>query len=78
MKRTQILLEDSQYRQLKDEAQATGKSLSELVRICVASHLTEREKDPLFDLVGYLSAKEDKAPVDLAQRHDAYLYGDKR
>jgi hypothetical protein len=63
---------------LKDEAEATGKSLSELVRACVASHLVEREKDPLFDMVGYVRREEDKAPADLAERHDAYLYGAKR
>lgn len=75
MKRTQILLEESQYIQLKDEVSATGKSLSEIVREAIDSHLRERENDPLFDIVGSVRAKEDPAPADLGAQHDKYLYG---
>ncbi|MFQ5544200.1 MAG: hypothetical protein ACE5FY_07620 [Nitrospiria bacterium] len=76
MKRTQILLEESQYIQLKDEVSATGKSLSEIVREAIDSHLRERENDPLFDIVGSVLAKEDPAPADLGAQHDKYLYGE--
>lgn len=78
MRRTQILLEESQYRELKREALATGKALSEIVRECLASHLAESERDPLFDLVGYIRAENDRAPADMAKRHDAYLYGNRK
>jgi len=77
MKRTQILLEDSQYLQLKDEVSATGKSLSEILRNSIASHLKEREHDPLFDMIGAVQAKKDPAPADLGAQHDTYLYGEK-
>jgi len=78
MKRTQILLEDSQYLQLKDEVSATGKSLSAIVRDSIASHLMEREKDPLFAIIGFVQAKKDPAPADLGAQHDKYLYGAKK
>ncbi len=77
MKRTQILLEEAQYLQLKDEVSATGKSLSEIVRDSIASHLREREKDPLFDIVGSVKSQKDPAPADLGAQHDQYLYGEK-
>lgn len=78
MKRTQILLEDDQYLQLKDEVLATGKSLSEIVRESIASHLSGRENDPLFDIIGSVREKEDPAPADLGEQHDKYLYGEER
>ena len=77
MVRTQILLEESQYRMLKDEAQATGRSLSEIVRSSIDAHLAKRQQDPLFDIVGCVQSKDDQAPEDLAEHHDAYLYGGK-
>jgi len=77
MKRTQILLEESQYLQLKDEVSATGKSLSEIVRNAIAVHLRERENDPLFDIIGAVRSQEDPAPADLGAQHDQYLYGEK-
>jgi len=78
MVRTQILLAEEQYRELKAEAAATGRSLSALIRACVDAHLAAVEEDPLLDLVGSIPAAGDRAPVDLAERHDAYLYGGKR
>jgi hypothetical protein len=77
MVRTQILLDESQYRELKAEAEATGKSLSAIIRDCGDAHLAAAEEDPLLDLVGSIPATGDNAPADLAERHDAYLYGGK-
>lgn len=78
MRRTQILLKESQYRDLKRESLATGKPLSEIVRECLASHLAESERDPLFDLIGSVRAADDPAPADMAKRHDAYIYGTRK
>jgi hypothetical protein len=76
MHRTQILLEDKQYEELRKESLITGKSLSAIIRDCVAQHLDTARHDPLLDLVGSVERADDPAPSDLGERHDHYLYSE--
>jgi len=69
MVRIQILLGEEQCRELK----AAGQSLSALIQDCVDARLAVVEDDPLLDLGGSIPATSDRAPEDLAERHDAYL-----
>lgn len=75
MRRTQVLLSEDQYQALKEEGRLTGQSISAVVRACISDHLRQRQSDPLLDMVGSISAEDDPAPDDLAERHDEYLYG---
>ena len=77
MRRTQILLEEEQYEELKKESLTTGESLSAIIRSCVAQHLDAARQDPLLDLVGSIKQAGDPAPPDLGERHDHYLYSEK-
>ena len=77
MHRTQILLEETQYKVLKSESLATGRSLSAIIRGCVAEHLEATRQDPLLDLVGSVKKADDPAPDDLSEHHDQYLYAGK-
>ena len=77
MHRTQILLEDQQYKALKNESMITGKSLSAIIRGCVVQHLDATRHDPLLDLVGSIESGSDPAPADLSEHHDRYLYAKK-
>jgi hypothetical protein len=74
--RTQILLEDEQYKELKKESQTTGESLSAIIRGCVTEHLRAARQDPLLDLVGSVASEGDAAPSDLGEHHDDYLYSE--
>ena len=76
MHRTQILLEEQQYKALKNESLLTGKSLSMIIRACVTDHLDATRHDPLLDLVGVIESAGDPAPTDLGDRHDHYLSAD--
>lgn len=75
MIRAQILLEPWQHQFLEALAQKQHKSVSQLVREWVAEkareQLADREKDPLWKLVGIVP----DAPPDMAENHDQYLYG---
>ncbi len=75
MHRTQIQLEERQYRFLKARAREKGKSLSALLREMVdTSILGERDKtDPLLEIVGMVDGPNDHT----ARTHDRFLYGDK-
>lgn len=79
MHRTTIMLPaDLKARALR-RAKQLGISLGELIRDSLAASLQEPEKtqtlqDPLFaDDAVY----ENAGATDLAENHDAYLYGDK-
>ena len=75
MTRAQILLEPWQYQFLGALAQKEHKSVSQLVREWVeekAKQLSaQKEKDPLWDLVGIVR----DAPPNMAEHHNEYLYG---
>lgn len=77
MHRTQILLEDEQYEELKRESLATGESLSTTIRVCVEQRLVCARQDPLLDLFGRIERASDTAPSDLGERHDHYRYTEK-
>ena len=77
MHRTQIMLEDSQYDALREEARRKGKSLGQLVRECVARGIeSPRGKSPdatLRSLKGMF-----RKPRVRGRDHDRYLYGENR
>lgn len=75
MFRTQILLEEWQYRQLKQISASQKRSLSEILRTWISEKLkkTQRsEKDPLFTMAGTLK-KEFKTKID-SSKLDSHIY----
>jgi hypothetical protein len=77
MKRTTIMLPAELKARAERHAYELGVSFGELVREALQSALESgtvpRAEDPLFsDEAVY----KGKAPKDLAERHDDYLYGD--
>ena len=76
MHRTQIYLDDLEYRYLKDLAKTEGKSMAAIIRTWIKDHIKKRirkKKDPLLELSGIIK----KAPKDMASKFDKYLYGEK-
>jgi len=80
MKRTTIMLPDDLKAQAHHRARGMGISLGELIREALEAILGHSDdknlsEDPLFsDDAVY----EGKAPEDLSQNHDQYLYGEKQ
>ena len=77
MHRTQIQLEERQYRYLKAMARRRGKSISALLRELVDEQIREQDKrgnDPLLEIVGMAEGPEEAT----ARHHDDYLYGNKK
>lgn len=75
MTRTQILLDEAQYRWLTTQARRQHTSLSGLLRRLIDAQRTaqsrSRRDDPVFRLIGLA---RDRAR-DVAEHHDRYLYG---
>lgn len=76
--RTQLYLDDTQYRFVKDLARKEGKSIAAIIRNWIDERRKKKarvkyENDPLFKLRGIISDKP-----DVAQNFDDYLYGDKQ
>jgi hypothetical protein len=73
MHRTQISLEEGQYKRLMQEARQLGISLSELLRRMIDSQFekTPPPEDPLSAIDGI--GKGDGQPV--GRQHNKYLYG---
>jgi hypothetical protein len=74
MHRSQIMLEEEQYRFLADEARRKGKSISALLREWIdqriqARHRLPLEHDPLWDMVGIAHG----GPGRISEDHDRYL-----
>lgn len=71
----QVYLRRDQLAALRALALRRGVSIAELMRRGVDRVLAETEpgEDPLWDLVGIV---DDEGPVDMAERHDAYLAAD--
>lgn len=70
--RTQIILEDEQYRFLKAKAQKEGASIAELVRRLIEGEMRQRidyRKSPLLRLQPIDTGLEDGSV-----RHDDYIY----
>ena len=73
MRRTRLLLEQSQYEELEAMADQTGRSISQPVRDMVSDTLGRRprRRTRLLDLAGMVKG----GPADLGEKHDRYLYG---
>ena len=74
MHRTQILLEEEQYRLLGIEARKKGISVSALVRKLVNRHFQggrQPQPDPLDSIIGMGSGSGEAVGRD----HNRYLYG---
>ena len=74
MHRSQIMLEEEQYRFLADEARRKGKPISALLREWIAQRIRAQrqlplDQDPLWDMVGIAHG----GPAKLSEEHDHYL-----
>jgi len=74
MHRTQILLDEERYMQLRDRARREGKSMGQLVRELIDKGLgagRKKGRSPLMGLKGFIERS------DVTGRgHDRALYGD--
>lgn len=81
MIRTQINLEEEQYRLLQLEAQLHKKSLSGIVREVIDKGFIVKQKGnkkyTLLDIAKYATKGEKDIPNDISENHDEYLYGKK-
>ncbi len=83
--RTQIYLEPIQHKALKEIARARSVSMAQVVREAVAAYLGRDRKtalsdeeylsDPIWRLPEVGAAFDDSGCGDMAENHDAYLYG---
>ena len=73
MHRTQILLEEYQYRYLQFRVKQEGKSVSAFLGEILDKHMHAQpdNEDPLWDIVGMSEGD----PEAIAREHDKYLYG---
>ena len=73
MHRTQLLLEEWQYEELKAMAEQSGRSISDVVRVVLTAHFQSRRPraEGLADLAGLVK----EGPSDIGENHDKYLYG---
>ena len=72
MHRTQIYLEDTQYRLLREKARRQGTSLASVIRQILEEHLAgRREKDEFASVIGI--GEGDGSRV--AENYEDYLYG---
>jgi len=75
--RTQIYLPRRLHHALRRAARARGVSMAQLLREAAEDALRRgrpAEADPFDDMIGSIR----KAPRDLAEKHDHYLYGTPR
>lgn len=81
LKRLNIEIPWEQYELLQREATARGTTISRVIRDLIAGIEKPRERrarrtlrhDPLYGMRGSFDG-----PVNLAEKHDAYLYGKRR
>jgi hypothetical protein len=73
MVRTQIYLPDDLHRALGHAARRRGVSMAELIRRAAETVVTNEDSvtDPLADITGI----DDRGPTDMAEQHDAHLFG---
>ena len=74
MHRSQIMLEETQYRFLTDEARRTGQSISSILRELIDRRMQSQrqpslKRDPLWDMVGIARG----GPGKVSEDHDRYL-----
>ena len=77
MRRTQILLEQEQYRLLNAEARRKGISLSALIRHLVNQHFVDTNK-PASDPLEAISGIGFGTGEPVGREHNRYLYGPSR
>lgn len=79
MKRTTIMLPDDLKAQAHHRARGMGISLGELIRESLESILGHSDEEKLTEdsLFADNAVYDGKAPGDLSQNHDQYLYGEK-
>lgn len=84
MIRTQINLEEEQYRLLAFEAKRLNRSISDLIRESVEKQFVKKVKtfnaSALLELAKHavdFKKINPAVPDDLAENHDEYLYGKK-
>ncbi|MEW5737609.1 MAG: hypothetical protein AB1938_01720 [Myxococcota bacterium] len=65
----QVYLDESDYRALRDWAEARGWTLSQAARAALRAMTRPGEKDPLLAASGMI----DGLPTDLSERVDEYL-----
>lgn len=88
MKRTQLYIPDSLHRILKKQARTRKCSTSHLIREYLEEATTAKEEpvqggakvllEMMQDAHRLAGNRKTKAPSDLAENHDYYLYGDGR
>lgn len=81
MIRTQINLEEEQYRLLQLEAQLNKRSLSGIIREVIDKGFMmkqrSKKKYTLLDIAKHATKGEKDIPNDISENHDEYLYGKK-
>lgn len=72
MHRTQIQIEERQYRFLRDMARRNGTSISAVLRELIDHRIQAqpREDDPLQGIIGMADGPQG----DTARKHDRFLY----
>lgn len=81
MVRKQLYIDTDLNDGLRVLAARTGRSEAEHVREALRAYLEREQRavdgeDPLLGLVGLVDDSD--GPNDVAEHHDAYLYGDRR
>jgi len=76
MHRTQIMLDDWQYQDLKVAAERTGRSISSLVREAVTAYLRRQQRPAPTKLAEIAAIGEDDQAS--GRDHDTVLYGPPR
>jgi hypothetical protein len=70
VKRLNVEIPWEQYEALKREASVRGTTISRVLRDLIAGLNQRRGDDPLYRMAGAFDG-----PVNLAKKHDAFLYG---
>jgi len=77
MRRTQLYIDESLADQLRQVATMQHRPAAAIIRDAVRAYLftlsQETDDDPFLPIVGAYSG----GPVDAAQEHDRYLYGNR-
>lgn len=79
LKRTQMYFPEDMLQQIRQIADSEHTTIAEIVRNAVGEFLRKKKKreidwdnDPLWDIVGQAGGS---GRSDVAEHHDAYLYG---
>lgn len=73
MIRTQIQLDETQYRMLQQAAQQQGLSMAEIVRQGLDMALAQLDRRKKWEKARALAGKYSSGESDVARRHDDYL-----